>query len=525
MRARWNSCAAGASPTRCASVGTPEDFPHTALYCTTLTGFEIARIERPHHGGSGPTADQPGAGAALQPDLARSDPARACAELLDCVDLRYRCRFESCREAARPCHRDRARSRARRAHRASLRAIVIDCSGGHSPIRRALGIGMSGSPYLGYFLSIFVRAPELWTHHSMGKAALINFVEPKGLWRNLVSLDGRELYRFGVRGKAVLRRARQGRRRAAVQRGRRQGGAARVHLDQALDRAQRGGGPLPHRPHLPRRRRRAPQSSGRRARPQHRARRRGRSRLEARRGASPAGAARALLDSYEIERRPVGLRNVGHADVSHAGDREREPPTGHRRRHAGGRRAPARRWATPSCRAQTRKVITDGLALGYRYDPSPIVWHDGTPAPEDTVTDYHPTARARQPRAARLDRRRSLDHRPVRQGLCADAAWRQRRPDVSAIERAFAQRGVPLTIETDRRSRRSARSTNARSCWCGPTATSPGAPTRRRPIRWRWPTACAEQVQAPAAVARTSRWRMLLTFATPLTFAIPRLSA
>ena len=61
---------------------------------------------------------------------------------------------------------------------------------------------MSGSDYLGYFLSIFVRAPELWTHHKMGKAALINFVEPNGLWRNLISLNGRDLYRFGVRGKA-----------------------------------------------------------------------------------------------------------------------------------------------------------------------------------------------------------------------------------------------------------------------------------------------------------------------------------
>ena len=44
---------------RGARVGTPEDFPHTALYCTTLTGFEIARIERPHHGGSGPSAGSP----------------------------------------------------------------------------------------------------------------------------------------------------------------------------------------------------------------------------------------------------------------------------------------------------------------------------------------------------------------------------------------------------------------------------------------------------------------------------------
>ncbi len=83
----------------------------------------------------------------------------------------------------------------------------------------------------------------------------------------------------------LLRRAGESRRRAAVQRGRRQAGAARDHIDKALDRAQRGGGALPVRADFPRRRRRAPQSSGRRARHEHRPRRRDRSRLEARGGA------------------------------------------------------------------------------------------------------------------------------------------------------------------------------------------------------------------------------------------------
>ena len=32
-------------------VGTPPDFPHTALYLTSLTGYQIARIPRPTHGG------------------------------------------------------------------------------------------------------------------------------------------------------------------------------------------------------------------------------------------------------------------------------------------------------------------------------------------------------------------------------------------------------------------------------------------------------------------------------------------
>jgi len=34
-------------------VGTPPDFPHTALYVTSFTGCTIATIERPTHGGGG----------------------------------------------------------------------------------------------------------------------------------------------------------------------------------------------------------------------------------------------------------------------------------------------------------------------------------------------------------------------------------------------------------------------------------------------------------------------------------------
>src|SRR3981081_331790 len=39
--------------------GTPEDYPHTVLYLTALTGFEIARIERPGHGGRAPGTISP----------------------------------------------------------------------------------------------------------------------------------------------------------------------------------------------------------------------------------------------------------------------------------------------------------------------------------------------------------------------------------------------------------------------------------------------------------------------------------
>ena len=37
----------------------PEGFPHTAFYCTSLTGFEIARVERADHGKRTPSKISP----------------------------------------------------------------------------------------------------------------------------------------------------------------------------------------------------------------------------------------------------------------------------------------------------------------------------------------------------------------------------------------------------------------------------------------------------------------------------------
>ena len=94
---------------------------------------------------------------------------------------------------------------------------------------------------------------------------------------------------------------------------------------------------------------------------------------------------------------------------------------------------------------------------------------------------------ARHARAAclaptRFKRGRPLDPRSLRQRLraaaprrCAAVRYRHRRSRRDA--RCAADR------RRSRRSRRSPRFTSAASCWCGPTATSPGATTRRLPTR------------------------------------------
>jgi 2-polyprenyl-6-methoxyphenol hydroxylase-like FAD-dependent oxidoreductase len=421
----------------------PEDFPHTALYCTTLSGFEIARIDRPHHGGRGATTTSPER--AQRCNQIWLDPIlRDLAISFKNVDLRYRWRLEELSQTddhvVATVH-DLARDER---HRIVAR-YAIDCSGGHSVIRRQLGMTMSGSPYLGHFLSIFVKVPELWKHHAMGKAALINFVEPEGLWRNLVILDGRELYRFGVRGKQYYDAPEQ----VDVERmfnevigdsvpheiiSVRRWVARNVVSDAYRNGRVFFAGDAAHLNHP---------SSG----------------LGLNTGLSDAvdlgwklAATLAgwggpqLLGSYETERQPVGRRNIGHADVSHQGDREREPPPEIFQDTPEGERG-RRKMGDAIVASMTRKFITDGLALGYRYDPSPICWNEADAAPHASVEDYHPNAvtGSRAPHAWLAEHRSTIDlyGRGFTLVRFGDSA-----PDVSAIARAFSERGVPLSVET-----------------------------------------------------------------------------
>ena len=427
------------------AAGTPDDFPHTALYCTSFTGYEIARIERPSHGGREPIKQSP-----ERPQRCNQlflDPILSkLAQSFDMVELRRRCSLESVMEAGdnviatvHDCANDRRFQIAAR--------YLIDCSGGRSVIRPALGIDMSGSAYVGYFLSIFVRAPQLWTHHAMGKAALVTFVDAKGLWRNLISLDGRELYRFGITGKeyydapeqvdaealfctaigkdvpyeilsvrrwlarnVVADRYRQDRIFLAGDAAHLNHPAAGLGLNTGLGDAVDLGWKL---------------------------------------AAMLAGWGGAfLLDSYEPERRPVGLRNIAHADVSHANERTQpthaeiamDTPAGAQAR---------RKMGEDLARIQIKRVITDGLALGYQYVSSPIVCREDThPPPLSSSSDYHPTTfpGSRAPHAWLSDGRSTVDlfgdgFTLLRLGASA--------PETSALERAFAARGVPMKTITN----------------------------------------------------------------------------
>ena len=151
-----------------------------------------------------------------------------------------------------------------------------------------------------------------------------------------------------------------------------------------------------------------------------------------------------LLAAYEAERRPVAERIVKQATGNFMRDRQRpshpkiaeDSPEGERAR---------RELGAAIIASQTSVYLTDGTALGYVYDPSPICCSDGAPAGTDSIMEYRPTTRpgARAPHALMPDGRSTLDlfgRGFVLLRLGDDA------PDPAALASAFTRRGVPLAV-------------------------------------------------------------------------------
>jgi 2-polyprenyl-6-methoxyphenol hydroxylase-like FAD-dependent oxidoreductase len=421
------------------SAGAPPDYPHTVLYVTDLNGFEIARFERASHGGSKPL------------DISPERPQRVNQLFLDpillqhaatfgSVTLRYSCEFESFVDTGAEIV---ASVRANGIAETITARYIVDCSGTRAVVRRALGIEMEGRKGIDYNVSLFFKVPELWSYHDKGKAALHFFVDAGGITRNLVQLDGRELWRLGVSdqqlfehpetvdaerlitesiGRAVpfellgvscwtahdlvARSYRHGRAFLA-------GDAAHLNPPSGGFGLNTGMGDVID--------------------------------LGWKLSAVLAGwGGPELLDSYEIERRPIAERNVKQGTENYLRGLEMKIDPAIADDSAAGAQA-RRELGDHIQRIQRRTFITDGTALGYVYAGSPIVCADGTPPPEDTIMEYHPTSRpgARAPHAWLADGRSILDlfgERFVLLRFGNDA------PKADAFCDAFAKSGVPLDI-------------------------------------------------------------------------------
>src|SRR5262245_9913498 len=103
-------------------------------------------------------------------------------------------------------------------------------------------------------------------------------------------------------------------------------------------------------------------------------------------------AAPRLLESYEIERKPMGLRNVQLGiRCTRIMDAWQLPPDCE---DAGPTADTARRGFGERIMAEDRpQYLTVGIQLGERYEGSPIIWPDPDAAPPDSWDSYTPLDR------------------------------------------------------------------------------------------------------------------------------------
>jgi 2-polyprenyl-6-methoxyphenol hydroxylase-like FAD-dependent oxidoreductase len=421
----------------------PADYPLDVAFVTSLFGYEMGRLPRPPRAGQQPEPHSPYRLQACS-QIWFDPMLRARAQSFPHVALRYRHRLErfaQVRDGVVAVIENRDSG-----ERLEVSAsYLVGCDGATSRVREALGIALEGQDVISNPVHMYFRAPDLLERAGKRPATFFLPVDRDGLWGNIRVIDpANAMWRLmvdatdgGLTPESVdrehyLRRA-MGRetevewlgvsiwkRRSVVAESY---GKGRVFL----------AGDAVHQ-------------------------------------LSPTGAlgmnsgvadavdigwklaavlqgwgGECLLDSYDAERRPIGIRNVTAATRFYATN------------EAFGRgntllEDDSAAGAAARCEMGERLVQhvgsefrTLGLQLGYRYEDSPICIADGTAPPPDEPATYVPSARpgARAPHVWLDDGRSTLDLFGRGFALLRFAGA----PHISPIETAARHRGVPLRVE------------------------------------------------------------------------------
>jgi 2-polyprenyl-6-methoxyphenol hydroxylase-like FAD-dependent oxidoreductase len=425
----------------------PGDYPQDYVWLTALTGYELGREKFPGRAFEACPPESPQKRERVPQDM--FDPIiKAWATAFPAVTMLHNTElidFKDDGERVRATVRDVLSG----AERTVDAQYMVGTDGGGSTVREKLGIGMSGHPALTYTTNVIFRCPDFDKLHDKGRGYRFIFIGPEGTWLTIVAINGGDRFRMSIVGTPEKITHTED------------------DIGAALERAM--GKPFDYEI----------LSVMRWVRRELVADHYGRGRVfmagDAIHLTSPTGALGMntgmqdavdlgwkleavikgwggphLLDTYEVERKPVAVRNIK-ASTDNL-QRMLAPRTTHKPSPEVFQPGPAGdaarkkygEWYTELMR---HEWFMNGYHLGYRYDDSPIVVPDGTPAPPLEGQSYTQTARpgARAPHVWLKDGRSTLDlfgRGFVLLRLGADA------PSGQALRRAADERHVPFEIVT-----------------------------------------------------------------------------
>lgn len=320
------------------------------------------------------------------------------------------------------------------------------CDGGGSIVRRQLGITMTGNEILTYTTNAIFRCDGLEKLHNIRPAYRYIFIGPQGTWATIVAINGRDQWRFSFVGNQDKRALTESEMRAAIEKAvgckfdfeiltivpwiRREliadsYGTRRVFLvgDSAHQLSPTGGFGM---------------NTGIQEAVD----------IAWKLDASVRGWGGAkLLATYDAERRPVADHNVKEAARNL---RRMLSPRGNLPPAVAFEPGPAgdaarKQYGDAYTEMMKPEWFTIGVQLGFRYEGSPIVVGDGTPAPPHEISTYVQTSRpgSRAPHVWLEDGRSTLDL--FGRDFVLLRLGRQP-PDVDQFIAAAKHRGVPLTV-------------------------------------------------------------------------------
>ncbi|MGH7034177.1 MAG: FAD-dependent monooxygenase [Stellaceae bacterium] len=368
--------------------GHPEAFRPNVLWVTAVTAYEIARLDFPPFLEEKTRFFSPAADC-LVSQLWFDPILLAHARRQPGLTLRHCTRLDSFRDTGDAIEA-RITDLVSGRTETITSAYIVGCDGASSMVRDSLDIGLDGLASIQNNFHVFFNSQQLIEifERRLGHSRFCNLVGPKGVWGLLTSINWRGMWRFSTQPPPedeslvpeLLRRAvgqdfafellngshwvsrelvanTYGKSRAflagdAAHQNTPSGGfGMNTGIGDAIDLAWKLGARL----------------------------------------AGWGGP--GLLASYEAERRPVAKRNTQEATSNLLRFRQLKSGEAIARDTREGEEQRAIFKQSLFEADVLRHHDTDGIALGYRYDPSPIICPDGTEAPADTVRDYAPTAR------------------------------------------------------------------------------------------------------------------------------------